>query len=334
MNPARVAFVLPNSAPYWCFHDRDIAPEGATLAETNKNLDQAIAQLAKELQKATGVKLLWGTANLFSHPRYMCGASTNPDAHVFAYAAAQVKKGPRGHAAARRRRLRVLGRPRRLQDAAQHRHEARARSSRPLPAHGGRLQEEDRLQGPVPHRAQAQGADQAPVRLRRRHGASPSSAPTAWKRTSSSTSKPTTPRWRATPSSTSWSSVQPTASSAPSTPTPATCCSAGTPTSSPPTSTRHRRPCSVVLNQGGFTTGGMNFDAKVRRESFEPIDLFHAHIGGMDAFARGLHRRENRSRHHQLQGIGEMGAGGRRAQADFRANRRSTRCFSTNTPDL
>jgi xylose isomerase len=78
-------------APFWAFHDRDIAPEGGTLAQSNKNLDAVVAH-AKQLQKATGVKLLWGTANLFSNPRYMCGASTNPDAHVFAYAAAQVKK--------------------------------------------------------------------------------------------------------------------------------------------------------------------------------------------------------------------------------------------------
>ncbi len=77
--------------PFWCFHDRDIAPEGKTLAESNRNLDQVVAH-AKALQKATGIKLLWGTANLFSNPRYMNGAATNPDAHVFAYAAAQVKK--------------------------------------------------------------------------------------------------------------------------------------------------------------------------------------------------------------------------------------------------
>ena len=78
-------------APFWCFHDRDIAPEGRTLAESNRHLDQLVAH-AKALQRATGVKLLWGTANLFSNRRYMCGAATNPDAHVFAYAAAQVKK--------------------------------------------------------------------------------------------------------------------------------------------------------------------------------------------------------------------------------------------------
>lgn len=77
---------------YWAFHDRDIAPAGNTLEETNKNLDE-IVELAAELQKQTGVKLLWATCNLFAHPRYMNGAATNPDVHVFACAAAQVKKG-------------------------------------------------------------------------------------------------------------------------------------------------------------------------------------------------------------------------------------------------
>jgi xylose isomerase len=88
---AAFEFFVKIQAPFWCFHDRDIAPEGASLAESNHNLDQIVAH-AKSLQRATGVKLLWGTANLFSNPRYMCGAATNPDAHVFAYAAAQVKK--------------------------------------------------------------------------------------------------------------------------------------------------------------------------------------------------------------------------------------------------
>src|SRR4051812_16939473 len=78
-------------APFYCFHDRDIAPEGRTLAESNQHLDAIVAH-AQDLQKATGIKLLWGTANLFSNPRYLAGAATNPDAHVFAYAAAQVKK--------------------------------------------------------------------------------------------------------------------------------------------------------------------------------------------------------------------------------------------------
>ncbi|MBZ4661672.1 MAG: xylose isomerase [Thermotoga sp.] len=76
---------------YFCFHDRDIAPEGKTLRETNKILDKVVERI-KERMKDSNVKLLWGTANLFSHPRYMHGAATTCSADVFAYAAAQVKK--------------------------------------------------------------------------------------------------------------------------------------------------------------------------------------------------------------------------------------------------
>ncbi len=105
---------------YYCFHDRDVAPEGATLAESNKALD-AVADELEKLQKRTGMKLLWGTACLFAHPRYIQGAATSPNADVFAYAAAQVKKAHRGDARTRRRRLHLLGRPRRLHDALEHR---------------------------------------------------------------------------------------------------------------------------------------------------------------------------------------------------------------------
>jgi len=79
------------SMPYFCFHDRDIAPEGATLRESNKNLDTIVA-LAKDLMKGSPTRLLWGTANLFGNPRFMHGAATSPEPKVFAYAAAQVKK--------------------------------------------------------------------------------------------------------------------------------------------------------------------------------------------------------------------------------------------------
>ncbi|CAL9106032.1 xylose isomerase-like isoform X1 [Musa acuminata AAA Group] len=75
----------------WCFHDRDIAPDGKTLVETNANLDEVVA-LAKELQEGNKIKLLWGTAQLFFHPRYMHGAATSSEVGVYAYAAAQVKK--------------------------------------------------------------------------------------------------------------------------------------------------------------------------------------------------------------------------------------------------
>lgn len=76
---------------YFCFHDRDIAPEGETLKETNDNLDKIVPIIKSEM-KRTGIKLLWGTANCFNNPRYMCGAGTAPEANVFAYAAAQIKK--------------------------------------------------------------------------------------------------------------------------------------------------------------------------------------------------------------------------------------------------
>lgn len=77
--------------PFYAFHDADIAPEGATLAETNKNIDIIVAKL-KEFQQATGKKLLWNTANLFTNPRYVHGAATSNNAEVFAYAAATIKK--------------------------------------------------------------------------------------------------------------------------------------------------------------------------------------------------------------------------------------------------
>ncbi|MCQ2416968.1 MAG: xylose isomerase [Oscillospiraceae bacterium] len=79
------------SIDYYCFHDRDLSPEYATLAESNEKLD-AVVDYLEQKQKETGKKLLWGTAKCFDHPRYMHGAGTSPSADVFAYAAAQIKK--------------------------------------------------------------------------------------------------------------------------------------------------------------------------------------------------------------------------------------------------
>ncbi|EUJ52299.1 xylose isomerase [Paenilisteria rocourtiae] len=84
-------FFTKLGVPFYCFHDVDIAPEGASLAESFKNQD-VIVKLLKEQQEATGVKLLWNTANMFSNPRYVHGAASTSNADVFAYAAAQVKK--------------------------------------------------------------------------------------------------------------------------------------------------------------------------------------------------------------------------------------------------
>ncbi len=76
---------------YFCFHDKDLVPEGDSLAEFQANLDEIVPLIKSEMDR-TGIKLLWGTANLFGHPRYVHGAATSPYADVFAYAAAQVKK--------------------------------------------------------------------------------------------------------------------------------------------------------------------------------------------------------------------------------------------------
>jgi xylose isomerase len=83
-------FFAKLGTPFYCFHDRDVAPEGDSYATFRSNLD-ALTDDALGYQERTGVRLLWGTANLFSHPRYQAGAATNPDPEVFAYAAAQVK---------------------------------------------------------------------------------------------------------------------------------------------------------------------------------------------------------------------------------------------------
>lgn len=80
------------NVPFFCFHDVDVAPEGATLAETNKNLDIIVDEI-EQYVKTSKTKLLWNTANMFSHPRFVHGAATAPNADVFAYAAAKVKKG-------------------------------------------------------------------------------------------------------------------------------------------------------------------------------------------------------------------------------------------------
>ena len=87
---AAFEFFTKLSVPFWCFHDRDIAPEGANISESAANL-QIMVDHAAALQKTTACSLLWGTANLFSHPRYTHGAATNPDPLVMAYAAAQVR---------------------------------------------------------------------------------------------------------------------------------------------------------------------------------------------------------------------------------------------------
>ena len=108
---ADVAFEMFSllGVPYFTFHDKDVVPEGAGLADFTRNLAE-MTEYFQERMLATGVKLLWGTANLFSHPRYMSGAATNPDPDVFAFAAAQVKNAIDATPQAARRQLCSVGR--------------------------------------------------------------------------------------------------------------------------------------------------------------------------------------------------------------------------------
>ena len=87
---AAFEFLAKLGVPYFCFHDRDVAPEGKTWSETQRTLETVVDQIAGRMDR-TGLRLLWGTANLFSHPRYAAGAATNPDPEVVAVAAAQVR---------------------------------------------------------------------------------------------------------------------------------------------------------------------------------------------------------------------------------------------------
>ncbi|MEX1169135.1 MAG: xylose isomerase [Chloroflexota bacterium] len=87
---AAFEFIAKLGVPFFCFHDRDVSAEGRTFAETKANLDTVVGEIEGHMER-TGIRLLWGTANLFSHPRYAAGAATNPDPDVFAIAAAQVK---------------------------------------------------------------------------------------------------------------------------------------------------------------------------------------------------------------------------------------------------
>ena len=118
--------------PFFCFHDRDVAPEDVTPGGVQREPAGHHRQDGRE-DGATGTKLLWGTANLFSNRRSSGGAATNPDPEVFAYAAAQGQTGPGDHAPAGRRQLRAVGRPRGLGLPDQQPHGPGAGPAGPVP---------------------------------------------------------------------------------------------------------------------------------------------------------------------------------------------------------
>src|SRR5438876_10032977 len=284
----RVAFEFMEKlgVPYYCFHDRDVAPEGKALKETNVNLDKVTAVL-KEEQQRTGVKLLWGTANLFSNPRFVHGAATSPNADVFAYAAAQVKKamevtmelggenyvfwgGREGYF-----NLYNTDLKRELDHLAKFFHLAVDHAKKI--GFTGQFLIEPKPKEPTTHQYDYDCA--AVVAFLRTYGLDKHFKLNI--ETNHATLAGHTMMHEL-----AYAAAQGLLGSVDANRGDLLL---GWDTDQFPTDIYLTTQCMlVILAQGGLAPGGVNFDAKVRRESFEPVDLFHAHIGGMDAFARGL----------------------------------------------
>jgi xylose isomerase len=271
---------------FYCFHDRDVAPEGGTLAESNKHLD-AVADRLLEHQARTGVKLLWGTANLFSNPRYVHGAATSPNAESFAYAAAQVKKalevthrlggagyvfwgGREGYQCLwntdMKRELDHLAAF--MQMAIDH---AKAIGFT------GQFYFEPKPREPMKHQYDFDVA--TCINFLRTYGLE------QHVKMNIETNHATL-AGHEMQHELEYAGLQGFLGSIDAN-TGDTL--VGWDTDQFPTNIYlTTQVMYTILKYGGLAPGGINFDAKVRRESFEPVDLFHAHIGGMDAFARGL----------------------------------------------
>lgn len=282
---AAFEFMAKLGAPYWCFHDRDIAPEGATVAESAANLEAVVRQ-AKRLQRATGVKLLWGTANLFSHARYAHGASTNPDPLVFAHACAQVRHaldatvelGGSGYVFwGGREGYSMLGNTDMRQEQEQfarflHMAHGYARKI----GFAGRFFIEPKPKEPSAHQYDVDaatvlgfldrhGIDFVDLNIENNHATLAGHTFAHDLMVASQAGRLGSLDINRGNPLLGWDTDQ------------------------FPTAVEDAVwAMHIILDQGGLKHGGLNFDAKVRRGSCDLEDLFHAHIGGMDAFARGL----------------------------------------------
>ena len=286
-NRARVAFEFFEKlgAPYYAFHDRDVAPEGDSLATTNSNFE-SVAAVLKEEQQRTGIKLLWGTANMFSHPRYMHGAATTCNADVFAYCAAQVKKalevtndlggenyvfwgGREGY-----QNLYNTDMKRELDHLAQFFHMA-VDYAREI-GFKGQFLIEPKPKEPTKHQYDSDAAaclnflraydlmDHFKLNIETNHA---------------------TLAGHEMMHELEYAGMQGALGGIDANTGDLLL---GWDTDQFATDYYLTTQIMLVLLKYGLSPGGVNFDAKVRRESFEPVDLFHAHIGSMDAFAKGL----------------------------------------------
>ncbi len=279
-------FMEKLGAPFYAFHDRDVAPEGATLAQSNANLDR-IVQALKAQQERTGIQLLWGTQNMFSHPRFLHGAATSCNADVFAYAAAQTKKaidvskelGAAGHV--------FWGGREGYQNLY---NTDMAREMDHLGAflnmavdyaksidYDGMFFIEPKPKEPTKHQYDSDAA--ACINFLRAYGLTDAFQLNI-------ETNHATLAGHSMMHELEYAGMQGMLGSIDANTGDMLL---GWDTDQFPTNVYlTTRIMLSILKHGGLTRGGVNFDAKVRRESFEPIDLFYAHIGGMDAFARGL----------------------------------------------
>lgn len=275
-------------APFFTFHDRDVAPEGATLAESDENLDRIVDGIETAMQR-TGVKLLWGTANLFSHPRYAAGAATNPDPEVFAYAAAQVKRaietthrlgganyvlwgGREGYDTLLntdlRRETEQLGRF--MQLVVEHTHKIGFKGTlliEPKPMEPAKHQY-DRDAAAV-HAFLRQFGLEGQIRLNIEVNHATLAGHSFQHELAYAIANDllgSVDINRGDPQL-GWDTDQ-----------------------FPNSSDEVTLGLYTILQAGGLTTGGFNFDAKLRRQSVDAEDLFHAHVGGVDTLARSLLR--------------------------------------------
>jgi len=271
---------------FYCWHDRDLAPDLNDLGESNKALDAVVAKL-KDKQQETGVRLLWGTACLFIHPRYAQGAATSPDANVYAYAAAQVKKaiectheldglgytfwgGREGYAT-----LLNTNMKRELDHLAAFLHMAVDHAKKI--GFKGPFYIEPKPQEPTTHQYDSDAA--ACLNFLREYDLMDHFKLNI--ETNHATLAGHTMEHELTVALNAGMLGSIDANRGDTL--------IGWDTDQFPTDVYGTTQVMLkVLEMGGFTTGGLNFDAKRRRESHDPMDLIHAHIGGMDTFARGL----------------------------------------------
>lgn len=283
---ANFEFISKLGVDYWCFHDRDIAPEGATFAESNTNLDRIVA-LAKTLQNDTGIKLLWGTACLFIHPRFMSGAATSPYVDAFVHAAAQVKKaievthelGGEGYTFWGGREgydtLLNTDMGRELDHLARFLH--MAVDFKKSIGFEGQFYIEPKPKEPTKH--QYDHDSSACYAFLQKYGLDDHLKLNIEANHATLAGHTFHHELEYAASNGILGSIDANRGDV----------MLGWDTDQFPTDLYDATFAMwTLLNSGGFTTGGLNFDAKVRRQSVDPEDLFHAHIGGMDAFARGL----------------------------------------------